>query len=79
MMGGLQPMVRTGAAEPESASQRIADDGGARQRPAERPESRKHQRRLGNVNSMLAESRPKISVTLTNVQAASARLSAAAG
>jgi phospholipid/cholesterol/gamma-HCH transport system substrate-binding protein len=29
---------------------------------------------LGNANSMLAESRPKISVTLTNVQTASAQL-----
>jgi phospholipid/cholesterol/gamma-HCH transport system substrate-binding protein len=29
---------------------------------------------LGNANSMLAEDRPKVSATLTNVQAASARL-----
>jgi len=74
MVGGLQPMVQKVL---DSLNQRLNElqVTVARANDLLNDQNRANiSASLGNVNSMLAEDRPKLSATLSNVQTASARL-----
>jgi phospholipid/cholesterol/gamma-HCH transport system substrate-binding protein len=74
MVGGLQPMVQQVL---QNLNQRLNElqVTVARANDLLNDQNRANVRAsLGNVNSMLAEDRPKVSATLSNVQTASARL-----
>jgi len=74
MAGGLQPMVRQAL---ETLNQRLNEVQVTVARANDLLSDRNRSNisaALDNANSMLAESRPKVSATLTNIQTASARL-----
>ena len=74
MAGGLQPMARQAL---ETLNQRLNEVQVTVARANDLLSDRNRSNisaALDNANSMLAESRPKVSATLTNIQTASARL-----
>ena len=74
MVGGLQPMARQAL---ETLNQRLNEVQVTVARANDLLSDRNRSNisaALGNASSMLAESRPKVSATLTNIQTASARL-----
>ena len=74
MVGGLQPMARQAL---ETLNQRLNEVQVTVARANDLLSDRNRSNisaALDNANSMLAESRPKVSATLTNIQTASARL-----
>ncbi|HYV32440.1 MAG TPA: MlaD family protein [Candidatus Binatia bacterium] len=74
MVGGLQPMARQAL---ETLNQRLNEVQVTVARANDLLSDRNRSNisaALGNANSMLAESRPKVSATLTDIQTASAQL-----
>ena len=74
MAGGLQPMVQQAL---QTLNQRLNEVQVTVARANDLLSDRNRSNisaALGNASSMLAESRPKVSATLTNIQTASARL-----
>ena len=74
MVGGLQPMARQAL---ETLNQRLNEVQVTVARANDLLSDRNRSNisaALGNANSMLAESRPKVSATLTDIQAAGAQL-----